>query len=128
VKPVLKIIPCLVLVALCLVGCVAGNPEVGPVSARVIVPEADVLAFLEKLETSHYHDLKRVGTETFQRGRFIPNHQTVFNGYPAQELSGGQIRYDLLLIEGEAGTAWINLFLEKDSGQIIEFSAGDAAF
>ena len=92
------------------------------------MPESDVLAFLEMLETGHYHDLKRVGTETFQQGRFIPNHQTVFEGYPVQELSDGQIRYDLLLIEGEAGTAWIYLFLEKDSGQIIEFSAGDATF
>ena len=92
------------------------------------MPEADVLAFLEKLETSHYHDLKRVGTETFQQGRFIPNYQTVFEGFPAHKLPGGQVRYDLLLIEGEAGMAWIHLFLEEDTGQIIEFSAGDATF
>ena len=118
----------LVVTVFLLVGCKAGNLEVEPVPTRLIIPESEVLAFLEKLEISHYHDLKRVGTETFQPGHYLPDYQSMLDGYPAQELPEGQIRYDLFLIEGEAGTAWIYLFLDKKSGQIIEFSAGDATF
>ena len=118
----------LVIIVFLLVGCNAGNLEVEPVPTRLIIPESDVLAFLEKLEISHYHDLKRLGTETFKSGYYLPDYQSMLDGYPAQELPEGQIRYDLFLIEGEAGTAWIYLFLDKKSGQIIEFSAGDATF
>jgi hypothetical protein len=92
------------------------------------VPEDDIAAFLNTLETGEYHDLERNGEEVFQEGLYIPDHRSVFRDYPSEELPDGQIRYDLLTIEGEAGIAWIYLFLEKDTGKIIQFSAGEATF
>jgi hypothetical protein len=93
-----------------------------------IVPEDDIAAFLEALETGEYHDLERNGQEVFQEGMYIPDHRSMFHDYPSEELPDGQIRYDLLTIEGEAGIAWIYLFLEEDTGKIIQYSAGEATF
>ena len=124
----LKLFLCLTLAVLFLVGCATISSIVEPASTSMIVPESEVLTYLESLKSSPYQDLKRLGAETFRQGSYIPNHQRIFDDFPAQELPEGQIRYDLLLIEGEAGMAWIYLFLKKDSGQIIEFSAGEATF
>lgn len=124
----LKFVPCLIFTLLLAAGCTANTAEFKPVSTRVIVAEAEILAYLDRLEISPYHDLKPAGTEIFQPGRHIPVYRRIFDDYPAQELPEGQIRYDLLVTEGETGTAWIYLFLDQDSGRIVEFSAGEATF
>lgn len=126
-----KVKLCLILV-LILSGCT--NTNVGPEATAVqdtrheIVSEDAIAVFLEMLETGDYHAIKRSGEEIFLEGLYIPNHHKVFRDYPSEDLPDGQIRYDLLIIEGEAGAAWVHLFLGKDSGEIIQFSAGEAIF
>ena len=129
----MKLCLCLILV-LFLSGCT--NTNASPKATTVqdqdirheIVSEDAVVAFLEILETRDYHAIERSGEDIFREGLHIPNHQGVFKDYPSKDLPNGQIRYDLLIIEGEAGAAWVYLFLEKDSGKIIRFSAGEAIF
>ena len=117
---------------LILAGCADTN--VGPETTAVrgtrheTVSEEAVAAFLETLETGNYHAAERSGEDIFLEGWRIPNHHRIFRDYPSEDLPNGQIRYDLLTIRGEAGAAWIHLFLEKDSGRIIQFSAGEAVF
>jgi hypothetical protein len=120
------------LLVLLLSGCAAANapPEATaiPDIQQETVSEDALADFLTLLETGDYHAIRRSGEEIFQEGLTIPNYRTVFEDYPFEELPDGEVRYDLLLIEGEGGVAWIYLFLERDTGRIIAFSAGEATF
>jgi hypothetical protein len=122
---------CLILV-LILSGCIntSASPEATAIQAtqREMVSEDAVAAFLEMLETGDYHAIERSGAEIFREGLYIPNHHRVFRDYPSEDLPDGQIRYDLLIIKGKTGAAWVHLFLEKESGKIVQFSAGEATF
>lgn len=114
---------------LILVGCVTRNTGPGPkVTSDQIISSESVIAFQKLLETDNYHDIRRRGEQVFKEGMYVPNHQSLFADYPSQDLPDLQVRYDLWSIKGEAGMAWIHLFLEKETGKIIQFSAGDATF
>jgi hypothetical protein len=113
---------------LLLFGCTGQTP---PEPTRTPPPqsvlEASIEGYLKLLDSADYHSLRQVGATIFLKDFTIPNHRALFEGYDFAELPDGQIRYDLFTVEGDAGSAWIRLYLEQDTGKIVEFSAGEAS-
>lgn len=110
-----------------LFGCTGQTtPEPTRTPPPQAVLEGSIEGYLKLLDTADYHSLRQVGATIFLKDHTIPNHRTLFEGYDSAELPNGQIRYDLFSVEGEASVAWIRLYLEQDTGKIVEFSAGEA--
>lgn len=92
-----------------------------------VISRDSVSAFLKELGEGDYRRSMKTGRALFREGPRISEHGEVLKGFPLEETPHGRVRYDLMRVEGDAGVAWISLFLEKDSGRIVEFSAGEAS-
>ena len=114
---------CMVSFLLILVGCTTGG-----VSAKPTVSPNSVSEFLEVLESKDYHRIAGAGREVFEQGLYVPNHAELLRGYPSSAPRQGQIRYVLYSFHGEASAGEVYLILDRESGEIIQFSYFEALF
>lgn len=114
----------MVAVVVLLVGC-SQHPAVRP---AIIVPEKELSAFLEQTKTGDFHDLSRVGEALLKPGLRIVDYKTKLKDFPSGILKEGQVRYELMSFHGDGGAGGINLFLNADTGEIIQFLPFDATF
>ena len=93
---------------------------------KTVVSNDEILVFLQDLKTQNFHDLARRGKEIFRVGLYVPSHATIFEKYGHENLENDIVRYDLYFVEGEAGVAFIHLFMERTTGKIEKFDEGEA--
>jgi hypothetical protein len=92
------------------------------------VPEASLEAFFVVVEGRDFHEMARVGRETFAEGLTIRDHGALFAGFPSSSPRRGHVRYVLYEFRGEASAGQVYLVLEGETGRIIEFNAFEAWF
>jgi hypothetical protein len=116
----MRILYALSLLAL-LVGCATDGPGKGQ-----SIPEASIVEFLEIAERGDYHEVVRAGEEVFHEGWHIPNHAKLLSRFPSSEPQPGRVRYALHRFQGEASVGEVYLVLERESGQVVEYSYFEA--
>jgi hypothetical protein len=81
--------------------------------------------YMNDLEEKGFHELSRSGNDIFKTGYYISNHKNLFSEIPREKLDNNVIRYDLFFIDGVAGSAFIYLFIDDSSGEILNFTTGE---
>jgi hypothetical protein len=90
------------------------------------IPKLSISQYLNDLEEKDYHELSRSGNEIFKTGHHIVNHRNLFSEFPRKKLDNGVVCYDLLLVNGLAGSSFIYLFIDDSTGKVMNFTTGEA--
>ena len=114
----------LFLAAIYMIGC--HQNDITQNSHKKEIADHSISKYLNDLEEKDYHKLSRSGNEIFKTGYYISNHSNLFSEFPREKLDHGVIRYDLLFIDGIAGSSFIYLFIDDSTGKVLNLTTGEA--
>jgi hypothetical protein len=92
---------------------------------------ADAAKVKQVVKFAREHDFygaANLGREVMKTGQRIPDHASLFSGFPCEITEEGVIRYQLYYSKGHAGMASLHLSIRRETGVIVEFRDLSAAF
>jgi hypothetical protein len=110
-----------ILITTCVVAILAGCSKQPAAQQFSTVPDAELVSVLEFIKSRDFDGAVRLGKTVFEPGLHIPNHADKLKTFIAISSSPGILKYELTVLQDDGSGGVINLYVMKDTGEIIQF-------